>query len=271
MKSMDKYNKTIFERDVFNKVIYTQLDEAIKTLKKRKKDKNLIKKVNKLLNNKIPKVLKEHNCGIMARQLATPNYDSRTFISLTQKNQLKPVFLEYFEDKFTTNNKYKYSLGSLQMDVKTKRGKKIVEKIKIVDFPKYDGKKIKQVKTLWGEPLIDFHKKLFDLYKIKNVYFLNELDWYRKNKNESPFDFYFNFFTLMTCYGILFENFLITGDKKEKKFTKEIIIPAIEKVYILTGTQPLIVPVGDLKLENEDFWYYHLPIVKKNINKKYLL
>ncbi len=270
MNSIGDYNKIMSDRNIFNQVVYTPLSEALRLLEERKKDPDLVKKVKKLLNNKIPKVCKDRKCGIMARQLATPNHENRVFISLAQDNDLHPFFLEYFDDKFTSNNKYKHSLGQLHIQNKRDRnGDECVEKISVIDFNKANGKKLKEIKTLWGEPLIDFHKNLFDLYGLEGFSFIEEeKDWYKKKGDETPLDFYINFFLLLTCYGILFENFLIEKNDDESEFTKEIILPALDEVVRLTGVKPLIVPIGALELENEDFWYHHLSIIKNNIKKK---
>ena len=42
-------------------------------------------------------------------------------------------------------------------------------------------KKLKDIKTLWGESLSDFHKKLFNVYDLKDINFHDESEWYRKN------------------------------------------------------------------------------------------
>ncbi|MFA6386289.1 MAG: hypothetical protein WCW04_00760 [Candidatus Paceibacterota bacterium] len=267
--SIGDYDKIMSDRNIFNQIVYTPLSEAIKILEERRSDTLLVTKVEKLLNGNIPELFKNKKCGIMARQIATPNYENRMFLSMAKDNNLNPVFVEYFEDKFTSNNKYKHSLGQLDIcDHTDKQKKHCLEKITIVDFNKYNGKKLKEVKTLWGESLIDFHKKLFDLYNIKDFSFFNELDWYSKDKDkEKPIDFYINFFLLTTCFGILFENFLVLKDKKnaEGEFTKKVVLPALEKVINLTGVKPLIVPIDSFDLEEDNFWFYHLPIVKNNI------
>lgn len=267
MIEIGDYNFIMSDRNIFNQIVYTPLPEALRILEERRKDPILVAKVEKLLNGHVPRIFKENKCGIMARQLATPNYDSRTFLSTVKENGLYPVFLEYFEDKFTSNNQYKHSLGQLQIqNENNKNNNECIEKITIIDFNKSNGKKIKEVKTLWGESLIDFHKKLFTSYGLNDeVNFFNENDWYKKNINEKPEDFYINFFLLVTCFGILFENFLISGDDNEINFTKNIVLPALKKVTEISGLKPLIVPVGDLDVETENFWLYHLPIVKKQI------
>ena len=269
--SIGDYDKIMSDRNIFNQTVYTPLSEALRLLDERQKDKELVAKVKKLLNNNIPRIFKDKKCGIMARQIATPNHENRRFISLAKENKLYPVFLEYFDDKFVSNNKYKHSLGQLHIQNNiNKKENEYVEKITIVDFNKFNGKKLKDIKTLWGESLIDFHKKLFNLYNLKNLSFFEETNWYEK-KGEKPVEFYINFFLLVICFGILFENFLSSKeDDTEGKFTKDVILPAFEKVINLTGMRPLIVPIEPFDLEVDSFWYHHLSKVKKLIpNKKY--
>ena len=134
MIKIGDYNKIMSDRNLFNQIVYTPLSDAIKLLNERQKDPKLMAKVKKLLNRNVPKVFKDKKCGVMARQLATPNYENRRFISLVKENGLHPVFIEYFDDKFTSNNKYKHSLGQLHIQNKIdKNGKECVEKITIIE------------------------------------------------------------------------------------------------------------------------------------------
>lgn len=270
MSLLGDYNKIISDRNLFNHIVYTPLSDALLLLEERKKNPELTKKIKKLLKNKIPKICKKQKCAIMARQLATPNYDSKLFISVARENNLSPVFLEYFSDKFTSNNKYKHSLGQLCIQNSIdKNGEECIEKITIIDFNKSNSKKLKDVKTLWGQSLVDFHRKLFKTEDFHGLYFLEEEhDWYKKKKDETPFEFYVNFFLLVSCFGILFENFLISKNEDESQFTKEVILPAFEKVVRLTGIKPLIVPLSPIDLENDSFWYYHSPNIKSSIKSK---
>ena len=266
MTEIGDYNLIMSDRNIFNQIVYTPLPEAIRILEERRKDPILVAKVEKLLNGHVPEIFKKTKCAIMARQLATPNHENRRFITLAEESNLQPIFFEYFGDKFTSNNKYKHSLGQLHIQNGiNKNGESIVENVTIVDFNKYNGKKLEEVKTIWGESLIDFHKKLFSLYNVNSEgLFFNENDWYEKNINEKPEDFYLKFFLLNTCFGIIFENFL-TLKNSEGDFTKNIVLPTIEKVMNLVGVKPLIVTVEATNLELDDFWYYHLPIIKKFI------
>jgi hypothetical protein len=265
--SIGDYNTIMSDRNLFNQTVYTPLSEAVKILEERQNDKELMMRVRKVLNDQIPEICKNNKCAIMSRQIPTPNYENRVFLELSKDINFSPVFFEYFDDKFTSNNKYKHSLGQLQICKNLdKNGNDIIEKVTIVDFNKYNGKILKEVKTLWGESLIDFHKRLFDFYNIKDFFCFNELIWYKKEDKEKTIDFYKKFFLLVTCYGILFETFLILDDK-EREFTKNVVLPALESCISLTGIKPLIVPIPPMDLESEDFWFYQLPVVKKSLIK----
>src|ERR1035437_857047 len=91
MIKIGDYNTIMNDRNIFNQIVYTPLSEALRLLDERKKDKKLMAKVKKLLNGNIPKIFKDNKCGIMARQLATPNYENRMFISLAKESDLHPV------------------------------------------------------------------------------------------------------------------------------------------------------------------------------------
>jgi len=274
-KAMDNkwdYNKIMSDKNLFNKTVYTSLSEAIKILKKRQKDKKLKENIEKLLENDIPEPLT--NIGqyaINGKQIATPNFDTRCFLSAIEGCELKPLFYEYYSDKFTSNNDFKHSLGQLIIYKDNKRNSPIEERITIVDFNKYDGKKLFDVKTIWNEPLRDFHHKLFDTYgyNTKDFIFYDGSGWLNRNGKKAV-SFYEKDLLLYVYHGILFENFLLSGS--DGNFTKNTFLPAFEKVYRQTGLKPLIVPIPpmDKELEESSRWYSYSEKIKPLIikNKK---
>lgn len=257
------------DRKLFNETVYTPLSEALSLLEERRNNPELMAKVEKLLNGDVPSFFKEKGkCGVLGRHIATPNHESRMFITLAHENNLFPVFFEFHDDKFTPqSNAFKHSLGQLHIPEKTnKYGHANIERTTIVDFNKHSGKKIKDVKTLWEQPLVDFHKNLFSEYNInKDFCAYDGSSWY-KNHGEKVSEYYVNFLMLFTCFGVLFENFLLSKDE-EGEFTRNIVLPAIEKVIRATGIKPLIVPLSPLEIETDDLWYYHLIKAKKSIPK----
>ncbi len=263
MIKIGDYEKIISDRNIFNQVVYTPLSEALRLLDERRKDKELVKKVETLLKGDIPEFFKKSKCSVLFRQIATPNHESRRFISLAKENGLYPVFFEYYDDKFTSCNAFKHSLGQLHIPTKTgKKNGSTVEKITIIDFNKHGSKKLREIKTLWGESLIDFHKKLFGVHNYSNedICFYDASNWYKNNGGEA-IKYYTKFFLLFISSGILFENFLTSKDS-EGDFTKKVVLPALEEVINMTGVKPLIVPLEPLDIESENFWYNHLLKVK---------
>lgn len=263
------YNKIMSDRNIFNQIVYTPLSEALRLLDERRKDKELVAKVEKLLKGDIPEILKNKKCAILHRNIATPNYESRRFIAIAKENNLHPVFFEYQDDKFTARNIFKHSLA--QLHIPTKPGKKngfTVERITIIDFNKHGSKKLKEIKTLWGESLVDFHRKLFSAHKydIKDFDIYEGSNWYKNNGGKAS-EYYTKFFLILACFGILFENFLVSKDS-EGEFTKNIVLPALENVLNLVGLKPLIVPIEPIDMETDNYWYFHLPLIKEYIKKQ---
>jgi len=269
MISIGDYSKIISDRNIFNQIVYTPLSEALRLLEERQKDIELLNKVKKILEGDIPGPLKNINkYGIQFRQIATPNNEAEHFLKVTDGFGLIPVFMEYHQDKFSSNNCYKRSLGQLNIQGKVnKKDEFVIEKIGIMDFNKHNGKKLTEVVTHWDEPIVDFHRRLFDVcgFNNKKCSFFDTSEWV-KNHGATPEEYYKHFLLLFVGHGILFENFLLEGE--DARFSQDVILPAIESVVNLTGVKPLIVPIGPLDMDNDDFWFYYQPDIKSGINIK---
>jgi hypothetical protein len=202
-------------------------------------------KIVELLNEDIPEVFKKKSKGVLFRQVATPNYETRRFISIIDGfENLDPLFFEYYQDKFTSNNEHKHSLGKIRFFYgHGKNGGAKIERVKIIDFNFYNGKKISDVKTLWGENLTSFHKKFFNktYRKLDKDNFFEASKWFTKH-GPSANKYYLDFLLLFIRHSILFDNFLL--DKKELGFSKEIFLPAFIEVYKKTGFKPIVVALG---------------------------
>lgn len=263
--SDNNYEEIISDRSLFNKAVYTHLSDALRLLEERRNDPELVEKVLSLLKNDIPNSLLRKKCAIHFRQIATPNEEGRRFVSLALESNLQPVFFEYYNDKFTSNNEFKHSLGQLRIHGGVnKRGEYPSEKNTIVDFNKHNGKKLKEVSTLWDEPLVDFHRRLFGVYGVEEsrLDFFDASTWFETHgKNAS--EYYTDFFLLFTCFGVLFENFLLDGTEGE--FSKNVVLPAIANVYELTGLKPLIVPILPIDTEKDEHSISYDVIIKSII------
>lgn len=269
MSSIGDYNTIMSDHNIFNQIVYTPLSDALRLLEERQKDPVLMAKINDLLHGDIPEVFRrDQKNAVLFRQIATPNHESRYFHSLSQEFNLRPIFFEYLDDKFTSNNEFKHSLGQLRTHGHVNKNNVYpIEKHTIVDFAGYDGYHLSEVKTLWGEKLFDFHHNLFEHQglDLKEFDFYDASSWL-KEKGERASLYYFNFFLLFTCHGILFENFFMSGP--ESGFTKDVILPAIEKVINNTGVKPLIVPIAPMETETDGHWISYRENIKDLIIKK---
>lgn len=261
----DKQNLIMSDHNIFNNIIYTPLSLALEILEERHSDKILMEKISNILNGDIPEILINRKCGVFARQVATPNIDTKRFVNLTKENNLETILFEYPEDKFASKNIFKHSLGQIRINNGiNKNGEYMFEKVNIINLVKYDGHKLKEIVTTWDEPLLDFHRNLFKHYNMpEDIYFYDIGDWYHRNGGTAA-KYYTNFLMLFVAHGILFENFLITKDA-EGDFTRDIVLSSIENIYNITGLKPLIVPLAPIDTESEEYWISHDKSIKKLI------
>ncbi len=252
MENVD-IEELIKDRKAFNDFVYTPVDEAVQQIKLRRENFKLPD------FSFVPEVFKKAPRVVMFRQLVTPNYEITRFMGLSEVTSLKPLFFEYYHDKFTSNNELKHSLGRLFFyKGRGKDGRAMVDSLNIIDFNKSNGHTISSVKTLWGQSLIKFHHKLFRKRFVKQTkdIFFDASQWFAKN-GSSAAGYYKSFLSLFVKDGILFENFML--DYKEVAFTKEIFLPAFIAVMKETGHKPLIVALEPTEMEEDRFWMSHPP------------
>ena len=252
----------VSSRRAFNDFVYTPLDEALKEIERRSHDESLKKKVLDFLPAGIPGPLQDKKGGIIFRQLATPNYEIKRFIHIMDVLQgIHPVIWEYHNDKFTSNNECKHALGKMHFySGKGKNGGLKIETMNVIDFNVYNGKKIHEVQTLWGESLIDHHHGLLAAeYKDsleKPYHLFDSSEWFSKSGGSAK-EYYRNFLALFVQNAILFENFML--DEKELGFTKETFLPSFIEVMKAAGHKPLIVALEPTDIEGDKFWLCYPP------------
>lgn len=257
----------VSDREAFNAFVYTPFNSAIKEFKKRQQDEILRSKIKPLLPHGVPEILHKQKSAVIFRQLATPNYEARRFISLIDAiDDLTPVFWEYHHDKFTSNNECKHSLGKMSFHFgRGKKGGSKINRANVIDFNTYNGKKIIDIQTKWGESLIDFHHELFKRAYPNITSFFDGSEWFLKSGGHAK-EYYKVFLLLFVQNGILFENFML--DEKELSFTKEIFLPAFIEVERLTGKKPLIVALAPTEIEGDHFWMCHPSDTEEHVKTK---
>lgn len=247
------------DREKFDEYVYfSSMEEAMVELERRRNDKELQKKVEEYFKDVgIPEQFQDEPRLVLFRQVATPNIEVSRFLIIADGVNMKPLFLEYFDDKFTSNNEWKLYLGKLAFyeGVGKKGGAKINYKT-IIDFNTYNGKKISEVKTLWGDRLTDFHRSLFDVNysHIDDKVFFDASYWFY-GVGSGAGDYYHKLLALFISNGILLENFMLNA--AEMEFTKNIFLSSFINVYKLFGIKPIIVALEPTKMESEEFWMCH--------------
>lgn len=265
---MSLIKKNIPEKKIEWESVYYSVEEAVEELKRRRSDKVLRKKVEKFLKNNIPSPFMTGPKAAFGRDIMTPNREFFTFLNRAHKTNLDLFLSQYKNGKFVTQNEDKYFLGKLFFyNKKGKKGGDKLSAVKILDFDANNGKKLTDVRTYWGEPLEEFHRKLFlktaPEHLVENIYDLS--DWFDKMGGKAD-KYYPKYLSLFITHGILFETYFYEDNEQEAKFFKEVVFPGIQFLEKKFGVKPIIVSLCE-KHEMEDFkgrWMHYPESLKKS-------
>jgi len=233
--------------------MYVLLEEAKRIVWRRWRDTALRQEV-KDYAGEIPEFLRHEPRAVLARHVATPNFEFTRFDETAKKAGLTAYCCGYVGDKFCTKNPDKLLLG--KMTFSHGKGGKSGDSItccKVMNFNRGDGKPFTDVRTLWEEGLVDFHHRLLAA-ELPDIVIADITEWINK-RGGKPALFWPRLLALFVCHGILFDNFHTEGHEEE--FTKEIIQPALEKVKKRFGLKPLVVPMVPLEEEREPYWSWY--------------
>jgi len=223
--------------------IYTPLEEAREEIWRRWNDKALRKKVEAFLGGDIPEPLRNGPKAVLGRNLMSPNWESFQFLDKSHELGLDPVFIEYIDDKFVSNNPDKYYLGRMIFySGKGKSGGEKTSPLNIVDFNSESGKIFRDVKTLWNEDFVAFHHRISTHILSRNTTLeVMELSsWLKKNGGVAS-KYYKYYLALFLCHGILVESYFL--DKKEKSFINTVVLSNFKRLEEIFGVKPLVVPL----------------------------
>lgn len=247
--------------------MYTPIEKAGDLIRTRWADVKLRKAVEEKLQGDIPGILKDGPFGMIWRHIGTPDGEFERFLDLCKKARLKPVCLEYIEDKFAARNFTKLGLTKLAFKKGiNKKTETLVEKEKIIDFKDAEKKKMCELKTLWGESLVDFHHSFMkEMFPEMEGRVVDISDWVKRN-GKTPKNYYSHILSLAICHVVLFDDLDII--KSETDFVKEIILPAFESVKKDFGVEPIIVKISKQGEQEQDhYWCGYSPRAKEIVNK----
>ena len=231
---------------------FTQKEEAIKEIKRRRQDNELLKKVSNFLDGDIPDHFnKEKPILYLSRHLATPNYEALRFIEVCKLGGLPLVIGQDLKGTFVGNNELKRGLAKLAVT----RGlshtlNEIIEYFTIVDFSTEQGKPLSEVKTKAGTPIAKLHEKLLREIYPNSVEIVDESEWIDRNSRNDIVKQYEKMLALMTVHGVMFESYPET----ELDFVKSVLQPSFEKIEKEIGVRPLIVELISDEMELHRDW-----------------
>lgn len=249
--------RLISDRDAFNAFVYTPLNEALGHIQQRKNNTELDINIKSVCRNIPPVLCEEKFNAVLARPVATPNFETRRFFHIIDAlEEFKPIIWEYTASKFTPNmNELKRALAKMSFFFgEGKKGGLKFNSVNILDFNLNSGKKISEVTTSKDVSLVDFHHDYFKKVFGENIskIFFDASEWY-ENEGGRALEYYEMFLCLFIQNSILFENFVLE-DKEELRFVTEIFLPSFIKIKNKFGIKPLIVALSPTNIEGDKFW-----------------
>jgi hypothetical protein len=238
--------------DKNSRSIFTPLEEAVLTIKERRKDTELMKRVHDYLAGDIPKHFdREEPILYLSRHIATPNYESLRFVELGKPHNLPLVIGQDSKGKFVSHNEIKRPLGKMPVTKGfSRRLDEIVENFTVVDFSLAQGKSFNEIKTKRGADLVSFHNELFAKIYPTEIEVAEESDWIDRNHRHDLFEQYKRMLSLMCAHGIMLESY----PESDRELLEAILIPAIADIEEKIGCRPLIVEHIDPELELTRDW-----------------
>ncbi len=252
-------SELLSNKDKFNAFVYTPWRDALSELSIRANDEGLEKYLQETLPSSTPGVLRAGKNMVLARQLATPNYEMYRFMQVADATGLNPVVLEYKQDKYVNVSQVKYALAELTFhkgyDPATNNAR--LEKYSIINRNESNGKRIDTLATRWGQSLTDFHKEFFINSFPEMTSHTHDLSNMYQELGGKATSYYTRFLSLFLKNSILFENYLL--NKEEFHFMEKIFLPALLAIKKESHYTPLMVELVPEKNEDDIFWLSYPP------------
>lgn len=268
----NEYPQLISGSDLTNIEKYiTPYPEALEEINRRAADTELVKQVEEYFGNDLPACFKDRPVLYLARHVASPNFETLRFLHLLEPLSHNVVISQDSHDRFVPSNSLKKALGKLSIctHIKQTEGNysEQYQNKTIIDFATASGRPFSEIKTLWGQPLIDFHTSLFASLTKGRVQIVDDAAWIDRHGRGDLLEHYKKFLALFLVHGVLFEDYLVES-RDETYFKNEILGPAFSFVEEKFGYRPLIVQLTPTSIESERFWLSYPAQALDIINKK---
>ncbi len=246
--------------------IYTSIDEAKQEIWKRWHNVVLRKKLENFLGDDIISVFSHAPRAVTQQYVITPGHDTEHFLSLAKEINLKPLCLEFAQDKFVARSIQKYLLGKMYFcDEYGLENFANVPYVKIVNFNTEEGKRLCDVQTMWGQSLVDFYHDLTNLVMPELEGNVQDFSaWFYRTRGATEY-YYLYYLALFVCHGVIFENYEIEGE--EGAFVRDTLLPSFDKVEEMFGVKPLICQLTPSEVLDELYWWCSAASQKEIVQK----
>lgn len=209
-----------------------------------------------MLTETWPEILSQHVTGptaVLARHLATPNYEMLWFLRLARRHGFRALIVEHSSDKFTAQNPTKRALATVPIVTgRTEKGQPIVRRQRVVDLASAEGLRLDEIVTRSGERLLQYHHRKLSEVMGREAPACIDLRELLPRGEMSPAKYYREFFGMLSGHLTLFEDFV--ADEQTAAFFQKTVLPAWRDVVILTGRRPQIVRLSPGRRATAQLW-----------------
>jgi hypothetical protein len=190
---------------------------------------------------------------MLARHIATPNYELLWFVRLARKHGFRALVLEHTSDRFSSRNPVKHALATMPIvRGRSRNGQLIVRPQKIFQISEYEGQPLRNVHTHWGEDLVGYHHRKLTETLGPDTPDLIDMTELLPADAGCPARYYRALFKLLSGYLVLLEDFIADQDTSE--FFSRTVLPAWQDAVSDTGKQPQVVRLTQGRLTSSPIW-----------------
>ena len=192
---------------------------------------------------------------ILFRHVTSPNFEFFRLLDLAMQLARPPLFLEIPRDWFTPAvNPSKRRLGKLPIyQGDDSKGVARVRHVAVVSFSE-PRQRFSELVCRDGTSFVGFHHELVAKLGSRDLTRCI-FDASALAGKDGPTGFYERLFALLTCFGVVADNFPLTGP--DQAFTTQIVMPAFEATVRRFGARPMIVRLLPEASETDEHWEWY--------------
>lgn len=230
--------------------VFTPLAEALELLRERRADEGLLRRVRRWTPWMAWVGVPDQPCLMMVRAVFSADLEMERFVGMVSRSGCGPWCLEMPGDRFVSFNADKHCRGKLVF-----RWGHHLRSLRVMDFNRFDGCRISEIRTVSGQPLVGFHRQLLEeaAFPVR-LRFSDVTAWMCGGGSRTSG--YERLLMLAVRDGILVENFRVS-DPEERRLVEERLLPAMALVEQRLGLRPLVVRLYEPHEEDgPECWHY---------------